>query len=114
MAKPLRGECEVTLGEEKFTLRLALGNLEELEAQIGVGIIALATRFTNGQASLRDARAIIRQGFAGANIRIKEERLTALIEKTGMGVIREAATLLLTVLTDDSEGNAGAAAETVD
>jgi hypothetical protein len=112
MVKPLRGECEVTLGGEKFTLRLALGNLEELEAQTGVGVIALAGRFTNGQARLTDAHAIIRQGFAGANIKKSEAQLGALIEKTGMGVIREAAMLLLSALTDGDEGNAEAAAAT--
>lgn len=110
MPKPLRGECEVELGGEKFTLRLALGNLEELEAQLGIGIIAIAGRFTQGQARLGDARAILRQGFAGAGIKKSEAQLTALIEKTGMPVIGQAATLLLTALTAD-EGNAGAADE---
>lgn len=109
MAKPLRGEREVTLGGEKYTLRLGLGNLEELEAELGVGIIALAGRFTGGGARLTDARAIIRQGFAGADIKMSNERLTGLIEKTGMAVIKEAASLLLSALTDGDEGNARAA-----
>lgn len=110
MAKPLRGECQVELGGKKFTLRLALGNLEELEAELNAGIIAIAGRFTNGQARLSDARAILRQGFAGAGIKKSDKQLGELIERTGMGVIAQAATLLLTVLTD-GEGNASAADE---
>lgn len=110
MAKALRGECEVKLGGQKFTLRLALGNLEELEAELGAGIIAIAGRFTGGQARLSDARAILRQGFAGAGIKKSEKQLGELIEKTGIEVISQAATLLLSVLTD-GEGNAGAADE---
>jgi hypothetical protein len=111
MAKPLRGEKEITLGGEKFTLRLALGQLEELEAQLGTGIVAVAMRFTNGQARLTDAHAILRQGFAGAKIKITEARLSDLIDQTGMAVLSEAASLLLAVLTDDIQGNAEAAGE---
>lgn len=111
MAKPLRGEREVKLGDETFTLRLALGNLEELEAQLGKGILAIASGFTNGQSGLRESRAIIRQGFAGAGIKVSEKRLGELIEGAGLNVIPEAATLLTSVIAGD-EGNAGAAGQT--
>lgn len=111
MAKPFRGELEVELGGEKHTLRLALGDLEELESRTGTGIIALATRFSTGQARISDAHAILRQGFAGAKIKIAEAKLTKLIEDAGLGAVSAAAALLMSVLVDDSEGNAGAAGE---
>lgn len=109
MAKPLRGECTVDLGGETFTLRLSLGDLEELEDKTKLGIIALAASFTNGQARLTDAHTIIRQGFTGAKIKMPDGRLTALLEKTGIGVIATAAALLLSVFVDDDQGNAEAA-----
>lgn len=111
MAKPLRGECEVDLGGEKHTLRLALGQLEELESQLGIGVLALVSRFTTGEAKLTDARAILRQGFAGAGIKKSEAQLTALIEKAGLDALHQAAKLLLAVMFDP-EGNAEAAAAT--
>lgn len=109
MAKALRGECEVELAGEKFTLRLSLGNLEELEGQLGIGIIKLANRFTSMDAKLSDARAVLRQGFVGAKIKMSEERLAKLIEDTGFAAVQQAAALLLAVLTD-KEGNADAVA----
>ncbi len=105
MVKPLRGEREIQLGGEKFTLRLALGDLEEIETQLGTGIVAVLARFTMGQARLSDARVVLRQGFKGAGLKITEQRLGALMEKTGLQVVREAADLLISTVADE-EGNA--------
>lgn len=109
MAKKLRGECEVKLGRETFTLRLALGDLEELENLLGIGVVELATSFTGGKAKLSQAVAVIRQGFIGAGLKKSDAQVRKLIEDTGIGIMSAAATLLLSVFVDDDEGNAGAA-----
>ncbi len=111
MAKPLRGECDVELCGEKYTLRLALGDLEEIENLTGAGIIALASRISTGQARLSDARVILKQGFIGAKLKIADAKFTALLEGAGLNAVMAAASaLLLNVLVDDSAGNADAAA----
>lgn len=103
MAKALRGEAEIQLGDHKFTLRLALGELEEIENQLGTGILTIASRFSSGKAGLMDARAVLRAGFAGAKIKKTEEQLTTLLEDAGLfPTLQAAATLLLNVLTDTS------------
>lgn len=118
MAKKFRGEHEVTLGTEKFTLRLGLGDIEELEGRLNIGIMELGMRFARdpdnhdprdpGKARLSDARAIIRQGFIGAGLSITKEKLDELTRAAGFGIINEASVLLLRVITDE-EGNASAA-----
>jgi hypothetical protein len=110
MAKALRGELEVKLGDHIFTLRLSLGNLEELEAQTGVGILTLAQRFADRTTiRLSDARAVLRQGFIGSGHKITEKELSDLIEEAGIGALASAADLLLSCFVDQS-GNAGAVA----
>lgn len=110
MARAFAGEHEVTLGDEKFTLRLGLRQLEELEARLGTGIIAIVLRYTNGQASIKDTREILRQGFIGAGMKKTDAEIGALIEKTGVRVMYEAAALLSAVMkSGDDAGNAEAA-----
>src|SRR5690349_12570721 len=110
MAKPLRGECEVDLGGEKFTLRLALGQIEELEARLDVGLVELCRRFTTNQAKVSEAREVIAQGFAGAGIKKSNQQIAVLVEKAGIGVMETAMKMLLTIF-GTNEGNAGAAGE---
>ncbi len=108
MAKHLRGECDVELAGEKFTLRLALRDLEEIENLTGAGIFAIASRMSKGEARLSDARAILRQGFIGASIKIADAKFASLLEGAGFGpVMTAAAALLLKVLFDDSTAETG-------
>ena len=111
MAKALRGEYDATLGGEKFVLRLAIGNLEELEAAAGCGILELANRFTGRMtARLSDARLVIREGLRGGGHQIGEQQLTAMIEDTGMDVFPIASGLLLSCFVEPKKtGNAVAA-----
>lgn len=66
MANPLAGEVALILDGERRVLKLTLGALAELEADLKAGtLMALVERFEGGQFSTRDVLALIVAGLRG-------------------------------------------------
>lgn len=75
MANPWRGEVPLELEGGVVALRLTLGALAELEAELGTGSLAeLVERFEGGSYAARDILALLRAGMRGAGA--DAERLT--------------------------------------
>ena len=65
-ANPYRGEVALTLDGEKHNLRLSLGSLASLEAELGAdGLLPLIQRFEQGQFSSADLIALLFAGLIG-------------------------------------------------
>ncbi len=62
-----RGEVSLTLGAERFALRLSLQALAEIEAALGAGDLqGLSERFASGRIAARDLVALLgRRSAAG-------------------------------------------------
>lgn len=109
MAKPLRGECEVELGGEKFTLRLGIGELEELDASTGLGTLELLRSF-GSNAKVSNVIAVLAQAIHINGKRVPVARARQIVEKAGFrDAITATVAILTAVLTDPNEGNAEAA-----
>ena len=66
MANPWTGEVALTIDGEHQVLKLTLGALAELEANLGEDtIVALVERFEGGAFSSRDVLALIVAGLRG-------------------------------------------------
>ena len=66
VANPLAGEVALVLNGERHVLKLTLGALAELEANLdGRGILDLVERFEKGAFSARDVLALILAGLRG-------------------------------------------------
>ncbi|MDA5555627.1 gene transfer agent family protein [Shimia sp. MMG029] len=66
MANPYAGEVSLTLDGRRHVLKLTLGALAELEAQLGDDtLIALITRFESGKFASRDVLALVVAGLRG-------------------------------------------------
>ena len=66
MANPWTGEVTLVIDGEPRVLKLTLGALAELEAQLKTGtLIELIERFEGGQVSTRDVLALIVAGLRG-------------------------------------------------
>jgi hypothetical protein len=71
MANPFRGEVGLTVNGEPHNLRLSLGALVELEADLGeTSVLGLVERIEAGELSSRDILAIVRAGLFGAGVRM--------------------------------------------
>ncbi|MCX5512121.1 transfer Agent [Kaistia algarum] len=84
MANRRRGEIEAVLDGEARVLVLTLGALAELEAAFGAeDLSALATRFSQGRLSARDAARIIGAGLRGAGADISDDEVAAMRAEGG-------------------------------
>ncbi len=70
MANPWTGEVELILDGEPRVMKLTLGALAELEAELETGtLIELVERFEGGRFSTRDVLALIVAGLRGGGWR---------------------------------------------
>ena len=97
MVNPHRGEVALEIDGECRVLKLTLGALAELEAELREDtLIALVERFENGACSSRDVLALIVAGLRGGG---------AAVEARGpLAAARAAATLLARAFLVPGEG----------
>ena len=93
---PHKGEIEATLGGRRYTLRLTLGALAELEAALNADSLPeLLGRFEQGRFSARDLIALIHAGLRGAGHDISREQVARFAHEQGVqGFVEVSARLL--------------------
>ncbi|MEP3844789.1 MAG: GTA-gp10 family protein [Paracoccaceae bacterium] len=66
MENPWRGDVALTINGERCVLRLTLGALAALEAELEAeSLVSVVERFEGGQFSARDVMALLRAGLLG-------------------------------------------------
>jgi hypothetical protein len=66
MENPWRGEVTLVVDGQAQVMRLTLGALAALEAELETGsLVALVERFESGQFAARDVLALLRAGLSG-------------------------------------------------
>ena len=79
-----RGEIAATLDGVPHTLFLTLGALAELESAFGDDdMLALATRFSSGRISARDATRIIAAGLRAAGQALSDDQVASMRADNG-------------------------------
>ncbi|GGH13906.1 hypothetical protein GCM10007036_12830 [Alsobacter metallidurans] len=79
MPNPHRGDVEAIIGGRRYTLRLTLGALAELEAAFAVeNLDALGRRFASGQLGARDLVRLLGAGIRGGGTPLSDEEVAAL------------------------------------
>lgn len=96
MANRKRGDVDATFDGRRYTLRLTLGALAELEDAFGASdLVDLAARFESGRLSARDLLRIIGAGLRGGGADLRDEEVAQLACEGGLdGYIDVAARLL--------------------
>jgi hypothetical protein len=96
MANPHAGEVGLTVDGERLSLKLTLGALAELEAELEAGtLVELVERFEAGRFSTRDVLALIVAGLRGGGWRgTARDLLSAEIEGGPVEAARAAGMLL--------------------
>ncbi|TNJ46726.1 gene transfer agent family protein [Phaeobacter sp. B1627] len=96
MANPLAGEVALVVDGQRHILKLTLGALAELEAELGEGdLISLVQRFETGRFSSGDLLALLAAGMRGGGAEMSRQTLaTAGIDGGVMQAASVAAQLL--------------------
>ncbi len=88
MANRHRGEVSLALGGRRFTLRLTLQALAELEAAFSAGSLAdLGARFGSGGFSSRDIATILGATLCGRDGQLDPEEVARLVEARDLPVV---------------------------
>lgn len=101
MANPFAGEVALVIDDQRHVLKLTLGALAELEADLETGtLVQLVERFESGTFSSRDVLALIVAGLRGGGWRgTAGDLIAADIEGGAIGAARAAAQLLARAFT---------------
>jgi Phage tail tube protein, GTA-gp10 len=107
MANQRRGEIEAKFDGTAYRLVLTLGALAELEAAFGADDMgALATRFSGGRITARDALRVIGAGLRGAGYDVADEAVARMShEKGAAGFVDVVARLLTATFGGDASGD---------
>lgn len=96
MANPQRGEVDLITDQGARTMRLTLGALAELEAELGAeGLVGVAERFEGGAFTGRDLIALLAAGLRGAGEDITQRDVESLSFEGGAAGAASAAAQLL-------------------
>lgn len=110
MVKPLRGEIEAELAGKTYTLRIGIGELEEIESETGIGILSVLSSL-GSDAKISHLTAILASAIKNGSASVGKVRARQIIEEAGLGPsIIACAQILTAVLTDTKSGNAAAVA----
>jgi hypothetical protein len=92
MANRRRGDVELVLDGRRYTLRLTLGALAELESAFQVAdLAALGERFALGRLSARDVIVILGCALRGGGHAMRDDEVAALHAEGGVAPLAEAA-----------------------
>jgi len=110
MAKALRGEIEAELAGKKYTLRLGIGELEEIENATGLGPLACLNSFGTN-ARIAHTVAVLSQAISlDGKRKLGPTQARKLMEDAGLGEsVSACVRVLSSVLIDDTPGNVVAA-----
>jgi len=108
MTNPLKGEIEVTLGEETYKARLTIDAIMSIEQSVGCGIIKLATKMSEGDISVTDMIAVLLPALRGGGNDFDQRKVSKIIQDAGIvAATSVVANLITTVLTvDETEEDA--------
>lgn len=106
MANQRRGDVDAVLGGKKYTLRLTLGALAELEQAFGADdLVALAGRFEGGRLSARDLLRIIAAGVRGGGADFSDDEIARMSMEGGVPAYVKLASELLVAAFGSSTEN---------
>lgn len=96
MGNPWRGDVTLTLDGQTHVMRLSLGALAELEAELGeASLVGLVERFESSSFSSADVLALLEAGLKGGRCGVsKDQLLHADIDGGPMAAASAAAELL--------------------
>jgi hypothetical protein len=102
MSNRRRGDVDAHFDGKRYTLRLTLGALAELEDAFGASdLVGLAERFESGRLSARDLLRIIGAGLRGGGAQISDDEVACLSCEEGLqGYVAIAAALLSATFGD--------------
>ena len=106
MTNPLKGETQITLGNEDFTCRLTIDSLIKVEEEIGMGIIKLVAKLSNEMdMPIKHQLSILYHALRGGGNDLTQKQVKELVTKNGLIKTTQVILIMLTeTLNDEDDG----------
>ena len=106
MTNPMKGEIQITLGEEEYKTRLTIDAIIKIEAALDKGILSITQRLSEADIRVNDLVVILTHALRGGGNNVKEKDVMKLVGDAGLVPCCQAVAELLTstlVSKNDSE-----------
>jgi hypothetical protein len=106
MTNPMKGEIQITLGEEKYTTRLTIDAIIKIESALDKGILSITQRLSEADIRVNELVVILTHALRGGGNNLKEKDVMKLVGEAGLVPCCQAVAELLTstlVSKNDSE-----------
>jgi hypothetical protein len=104
MTNPLKGQIEITLGDNTYKARLTVDAIITIETAVGCGIIKLAQKMAEADIRITDLIAVLHAALRGGGNDLQEKDISKIIQDVGIvEATRCVAELVTQSLTADSE-----------
>ena len=108
MTNPLKGEIEVELNNKTYKTRLTVDSIMQIEDELDIGIIKLATKMAEGDIRVSHIVAVLHPALRGGGNDVDRKDVVKLVSDTGVVKSTTAvATLLTQTLTDENANDEG-------
>lgn len=108
MTNPLKGEIEVELNSKTYKTRLTVDSIMQIEDELDIGIIKLATKMAEGDIRVSHIVAVLHPALRGGGNDVDRKDVVKLVSDTGVVKSTTAvATLLTQTLTDENANDEG-------
>jgi hypothetical protein len=84
MANKARGEMDLILGGERYTMRPSFEAIAEIEDLTGKGLLALAIKLGEGNGTTKEMAAVIYSGLKGAGSKLSFEEVGEKVIRAGI------------------------------
>ena len=104
MTNPLKGETQITLGNEDYTCRLTIDSLMKVEEEIGMGIIKLINRLSSEMdMPIKHQLAILYHALRGGGNDLTQKQVKDLVTENGLLKTTQTILVMLTSTLNDEE-----------
>lgn len=106
MTNPMKGEIQITLGEEEYTTRLTIDAIIKIESALDKGILSITQRLSEADIRVNELVVILTHALRGGGNNLKEKDVMKLVGEAGIVPCCQAVAELLTstlVSKNDSE-----------
>ena len=96
MTNPMKGEIQITLGEEEYKTRLTVDAIIKIEAALDKGILSITQRLSEADIRVNDLVVILTHALRGGGNNLKEKDVMKLVGDAGLVPCCQAVAELLT------------------
>ena len=84
MTNPMKGEIQITLGEEEYKTRLTIDSIIRIETELDKGILAITQKIGDADVRVGELRTVLLHALRGGGNDLSEKDVSGIIAEVGI------------------------------